>query len=94
MRFQHRRLKDLLKKENERLLHQNQIMLKQANLNDFLPIGRKLKEQSVKTLPILPQTSEISEPIPLAAPKIVPKPARSAKQVRFADQILKLYPIT
>jgi hypothetical protein len=88
-----RRLKDLLKKGNERLLHQNQIMLKKTNLDDSLPISKKPKEQPVKPSTTPPQTPEIPEFIPVAAPETVPEPTRPAKQVRFADPILKLYPI-
>jgi hypothetical protein len=69
-------------------------MLKKANFDDSLPIGRKPKEQFVKLLTTLPQTSEIPEPIFFAAPKTVLKPTYPAKQVRFADPILKLYLIT
>jgi hypothetical protein len=89
-----KRSKDLLKKGNERLLHQNQVMLKKANLDDFLLIGRKPKEQFVKPSTISPQTPEIPESIPVAAPEIVPELTRSAKRIRFTDPILKLYPIT
>jgi hypothetical protein len=89
-----RRLKDLPKKGNKPLLHQNQVVLKKANLDNFLFIGRTPEEQSVKPLPTPPQTPEIPELIPVAAPEITPEPARSAKQIRFADPILKLYPIT
>jgi hypothetical protein len=89
-----KRSEDLPKKGNKRLLHQNQVILKKANLDDFLPISRTPEEQSVKPPPTPPQTPEIPEPIPVAAPEITPKPARSAKQVRFANPILKLYPIT
>jgi hypothetical protein len=39
-----RRLKDLPKEGDERLLHQNQVVLKKANFNNFLLIGRKLEE--------------------------------------------------
>jgi hypothetical protein len=74
-----RRLKNLPKKENERLLHQSQVMLKKNNFNDFLPLGRKPKEQSVKPLTTLSQTSEIPEFIFVAAPEIVLKPTCSAK---------------
>jgi hypothetical protein len=89
-----KRSEDLLKKGNERLLHQSQVVLKKANLDDFLLIGRTPEEQSVKPPPIPPQIPEIPELIPVAAPEITPEPARSAKQIRFADPILKLYPIT
>jgi hypothetical protein len=89
-----RRLENLPKKGNERLLHQSQVMLKKANFDDFLPIGRKPEEQPVKLSTISPQTPEIPEFIPVAAPKTVLEPTRPTKQVRFADPILKLYPIT
>jgi hypothetical protein len=89
-----KRLKDLPKKGDERLLHQSQVVLKKANFDDFLPIIRTPKEQFVKPPPIPSQTPEIPEPIPVAAPETTPEPFRSVKQVRFADPILKLYPIT
>jgi hypothetical protein len=69
-------------------------VLKKANFDDFLPIGRKLEEQPVKPLILPPQIPEIPEFIPVAAPETVLKPTRSAKQIGFADPILKLYPIT
>jgi hypothetical protein len=74
-----RRSKNLPKEGNERLLHQNQVMLKKANLDDFLPIGRKPKEQLIKPLIISPQTPEIPKSIPVAAPEIVPEPTRPVK---------------
>jgi hypothetical protein len=89
-----RRLKDLPKEGDERLLYQNQVVLKKANFDDFLPIGRTPEEQSVKPPPTPPQTPEIPEPIPVAALETTPEPFRPVKQVRFADPILKLYPIT
>jgi hypothetical protein len=89
-----KRLKNLPKKGDKRLLHQSQVVLKKANFDDFLPISRKPKEQFVKLLTTLPQTPEIPELIPVAAPETVPELTRSAKQIRFADPILKLYPIT
>jgi hypothetical protein len=89
-----RRSEDLPKEGDERLLHQSQVVLKKANLDDFLPIGRTPEEQSVKPPPTPPQTPEIPEPIPVAAPETTPEPSRPVKQVRFADPILKLYPIT
>jgi hypothetical protein len=89
-----RRSEDLPKEEDERLLHQSQVVLKKANLDDFLPIGRTPEEQSVKSPPTPPQTPEIPELIPVAAPETTLEPFRPVKQVRFADPILKLYPIT
>jgi hypothetical protein len=71
--------KDLPKEGDERLLHQNQVMLKKANFNDFLLISRKPKEQPVKPLITPPQIPEIPEPIPVAAPETVPEPACPAK---------------
>jgi hypothetical protein len=44
-------------------------------------------------LPTSPQISEIPELVP-AVPEPVPEPARPAKRIRFADLILKMYPIT
>jgi hypothetical protein len=74
-----RRLKDLFKKGNERLLHQNQVIIKKANFDDFLPISKKPKKQPVKPLTTLPQTPEIPKLISIAALKIVLKLTRSAK---------------
>ncbi|CAJ2512148.1 Uu.00g051630.m01.CDS01 [Anthostomella pinea] len=54
---------------------------------------RKPEDQPVELPPTPAQTPEVPEPVP-AAPEPVPGSARPAKQVRFADPILKLYPIT
>jgi hypothetical protein len=66
----------------------------QRDFDNSLPIGRKPEKQPVKPLTTLPQTLEIPEFILVAAPETVPELTRSAKQIRFADPILKLYLIT
>ncbi|CAJ2502650.1 Uu.00g100440.m01.CDS01 [Anthostomella pinea] len=76
-----KRSEDLPKEGDERLLHQSQVVLKRANLDDFLPIDRKPEDQPVELPPTPAQTPEVPEPVP-AAPEPVLGPARPANQLR------------